>query len=177
MNGNAVWVASVEDLQPYTIPTLSKTKISHYLSYPIGVSAVSEALRSAAQLPEMKLHFYFWFDHGLRVGHYELLRVEYLNDATPAEEYPTRRLYTSISVHPNTVGKSLSSRYHESFATKSSATSSNLRFPRLLVGFFFSNRAELVQPGSDKLTSFYDEKTGEFQTRPLTQLEPLRSSS
>jgi hypothetical protein len=50
----------VEDLQPYTNPTLSKTKISRYFSYPIGVAAVCEALRSAAAMPELKLHFYFW---------------------------------------------------------------------------------------------------------------------
>jgi hypothetical protein len=48
----------VEDVQPYTIPTLSKAKISHHLSYPVGATAISLALASAAQLPELKLHFY-----------------------------------------------------------------------------------------------------------------------
>jgi hypothetical protein len=76
----------VEDVQPYIIPTLSRAKISHHLSYPIGAAAVSTALTSVAQLPDLKLHFYFGFDHALRSGHYEFLRVEYLNNALPAHE-------------------------------------------------------------------------------------------
>jgi len=83
----------VEDVQPYTVPTASKAKISHHLSYPIGAEAVSLALASAAQSPELKLRFYFWSDLWLRSGHYEFLRVEYLNNATPAEEFPMLRLH------------------------------------------------------------------------------------
>ena len=83
----------MEDIQPYTIPTLSKAKISHLLSYPVGAGAVSTALASVAHLAELKLHFYFQFDNALRRGHYEFLRVEYLNDATPAEQWPIWRLY------------------------------------------------------------------------------------
>jgi hypothetical protein len=36
MNGSVGMGCSCEDLQQYIIPTLSKTKISHHLSYPIG---------------------------------------------------------------------------------------------------------------------------------------------
>lgn len=52
----------MEDVQQVTIPTLSKAKISHMLSYPIGARDVSTALSSAVQLPELKLHFYSGFD-------------------------------------------------------------------------------------------------------------------
>jgi hypothetical protein len=83
----------VEDVQPYIIPTLSRAKISHHLSYPVGAAAVSMALASAKQLPDVKLHFYFWSDLWLRNGHYEFFRVEYLNNATPAEEWPISSLF------------------------------------------------------------------------------------
>jgi hypothetical protein len=45
------------------------------------------------------------------------------------------------------------------------------------IASWLSDRAELAQRGSDMLTFFYDEKTGQFESRPLTRLEPLRSSS
>ena len=83
----------MEDVQPYIIPTFSRAKISHHLSYPIGAAAVSMALASTVQLPDLKLHFYFWSDLWLRNGHYEFFRVEYLKNATPLEEWPISCLY------------------------------------------------------------------------------------
>lgn len=162
----------MEDLQPYIIPTLSKTKISHHLSYPIGASAISEVLRSAAQLPELKLHFYFWSDHGLRCGHYEFLRVEYLNNATPAEEYPIGHLYKRppqyrweivVQPVPRVIRHEIKRYILESAFAE--------------IAKWLSDRTELAQQGSDMLTFFYDEKNGQFESRPLTRLEPLRSSS
>jgi len=84
----------VEAVQPYIIPTLSRAKISRHLSYPIGAADVSMALALVTQLPELKLHFYFWSDNSLRRGHYEFLRVEYLNNALPAaDDWPIWHLY------------------------------------------------------------------------------------
>jgi hypothetical protein len=161
----------MEDLQQYIIPTLSKTNISHHLSYAIGASAVSEALHSAPQLAELKLQFYFWSDHGLRRGHYEFLRVEYLNNVTPAEEYPIQRLFKRpaqyrweivIQPVPRVIRHQIKRYILESALPE--------------IAKWLSDRAELAQQGSDILTFFYDEETGEFQIRPLTRLEPLRSS-
>jgi hypothetical protein len=159
----------VEDVQLYTIPTASKAKISHHLSYPIGAEAVSLAVASAVQLPELRLHFYFSSDLWLRRGHYEFLRVEYLNNATPAEEFPVFRLYPrppqcrwEIVVQP--VPRLVRHRVKQYILESA--------LPEIASWLF--DRAELAQQGSDILTFFYDEKLEEFQTHPVTSLEPLR---
>jgi hypothetical protein len=86
-------MSAMEDVQPLLIPTLSKTKISRHLSYPVGAEKVSSALASCVQFPLLKLHFYFRFDNSLRRGEYEFLRVEYLDNVRPAQEWPIDTLY------------------------------------------------------------------------------------
>jgi hypothetical protein len=95
----------VEAVQPYIIPTLSKSKISHHLSYPVGAAAVSIALASVAQLPEVKLHFYFWSDNSLRRGHTNFLEWSILTTLCPQQQIG--RFGSSTAVRLNTVGKSL----------------------------------------------------------------------
>jgi hypothetical protein len=166
-----VWVANLEDLQPYIIPTLSKAKISHVFSYPIGASALSEVLRSTAQFGKLKVHFYFWSELWLRDGHYEFLRVEYLNNATPAEQYPIVRLHQRppqyrweiiVQPMPRIIRHEIKRYILESAIPE--------------IASWLSDRAELAQQDSDMLTFLYDEKIGQFESRPLTRLEPLRSS-
>jgi hypothetical protein len=161
----------VEDVQPYIVPTASKAKISHHLSYPVGAEAVSLALASAVQLPELKLRFYSRYDLWLRSGHYEFLRVEYLNNARPAQEFPILWLHGrppqyrwEIVVQP--VPRLVRHRIKQ-YILESAL--------REISGWLF-DRAKLAQQGSDILAFFYDEKVEEFQTRPLTRLEPLRRS-
>ena len=159
----------MDAVQPFIIPTLSKAKISHHLSYPIGAAVVSSALASVAQLQELKLHFYFWTDQWLRWGHYEFFRVEYLNNASPAEEWPISHLYKrpsqyrwEIIVQP--VPRVSRHRINEYIL--------DTALPQ--VGSWLSDRTELSQQGSDMLTFFFDEKAEEFKSRSLTRLEPLR---
>jgi hypothetical protein len=158
----------VEDVQPYIIPTLSKAKISHHLSYPIGAAAVSMALGSVAQLPELKLHFYFQFDSALRRGHYEFLRVEYLNNASPAEQWPIWHLHRRPQYCWEVVVQPVPrvNRHRINSYILESALSQ--------VCDWLSERTGLSQQGSDMLTFFYDEKAEKFESRPLTRLEPLR---
>jgi hypothetical protein len=159
----------VEDVKPYIIPTLSKAKISHHLSYPIGAAAVSRALATAAQLPKLKLHFYFRFDNALRWGRYEFVRVEYLNNARPAEEWPILHLYSrppqyrwEVIVQPvPRVNRHRINTYILESALPD-------------IGNWLSERIELSQQGSDILAFFYDEKSEEFESRRSTRLEPLR---
>jgi hypothetical protein len=159
----------MEDVQPSIIPTLSRAKISHDLSYPIGAEAVSLALGSTVQLPLLSLHFYFWSSSWLRRGHYEFLRVEYLNNATPAENWPIWHLYQrppqhrwEIVVQP--VPRSVRHRIKQYILDSA--------LPQ--IAGWLSDRAQLTQQGNDMLTFFYDEQTEEFAARPLTKLEPLR---
>jgi hypothetical protein len=83
----------MEDTERITIPTLSRTRLGRNFSYPIGAERISSALASVPHVADLKLQFYFWSDQRLRWGHYEFLRVEYLNNVRPAEEWPISSLY------------------------------------------------------------------------------------
>jgi hypothetical protein len=48
--------------QRFMIPTASRAKISHKLSYPFGAERVSVVLASVPQHAEVRLHFYSGFD-------------------------------------------------------------------------------------------------------------------
>jgi hypothetical protein len=159
----------MEEIRQFIIPTLWRAKISRNFSYPIGAKLVSEALASTVQLPELKLHFYSGFGIGLRSGHYEFLRVEYLNNARPAEKWPISNLYGrppqwqwEIVVQP--VPRVLRHRIKQYI----------LKTALPQITHWLGERTRLNQQGSDILAFFYDEKTEEFTPRPLIHLEPLR---
>src|SRR6266576_1547831 len=139
----------MEDVQPFIIPTLSRAKISHHLSYPIGAAAVSLALGSTVQLPELKPHFYFWTDIWLRGGNYEFLRVEYLNNATPAENWPISGLYKRPPQYRWEIVVQPVPRFVR-HPIKQYILSSAL--PQ--IADWLSGRAQLAQRGSDMLTFF-----------------------
>jgi hypothetical protein len=160
----------VEDAQQIIILTLSRTKISRNLSYPVGAEQISLALASTAQLPEIKLHFYSSkFTIGLRRGHFEFLRVEYLNNARPAEKWPVTSLFGrpvqsrwEIVVQP--VPRTLRHRIKQ-YIIKSALSQ---------IANWLGERKSLDQQGSDVLAFFYDEKSEEFIPLQLTHLEPSR---
>lgn len=131
---------------------------------------MSAALSCAVQLPELRLHFYSGFDIGLRSGHYEFLRVEYLKNATSASEWPIAHLYQrppqfrwEIIVQP--VPRLLRNRIKQYIL--------NSALPQ--IAQWLAERAELFQQGNDMLTFFYDEKMEDFVLRRLTRLEPTRT--
>jgi hypothetical protein len=160
----------MEDVQQVIIPTLSKAKISHHLSYPIGAKHISLALAATPQLPMLKLHFYSGFNHGLRRGRYEFLRVEYLNQATSSDKWPISSLYQrppqyrwEIVVQP--VPRILRHKIRQYIV--------NSALPQ--IAQWLVERTQLAQRGNDILAFFYDEKTDEFTAPQLTHLEPLQS--
>jgi len=159
---------TMQDVQPYIIPTLSRAKISHHLSYPIGAAAISSALASTTQLAELKLHFYFWSDLWLRSGHYEFLRVEYLNNAQPAKEWPISDLHQRPAQYRWEIVVQPVPRVNRHRVNKYVLESA---LPE--IRSWLSERAGLSHRGSDLLTFFYDEKAEKFESRPLTRLEPL----
>jgi len=123
----------MEDVRQIIIPTLSRTKISRNLSFPIGAEHISLALASTAQLSEIKLHFYSSkFNIGLRSGQYEFLRVEYLNNARPRRT--SGPLPTSTAVHRSANGRSSCSPFRELPAIGSRSTSSIRRSHTLRTG-------------------------------------------
>jgi len=159
----------VELEQQFVIPTASRVKISQKLSYPVGAESISAALTSVPQLTEIRLHFYSWSDHGLRRGHYEFLRVEYLNNARALHEWPIWSLYKrhaqgrwEIVVQP--VPRTIRHRVKQYIAVSA--------LPQ--VARWLTERKEMTQRGGDILAFFYDEKSEDFVVRQLTRLEPLR---
>jgi hypothetical protein len=163
------WAVQMEDTPQIIIPTLSKARISRHLSYPVGAEHISAALASAVQLPELKLRFYSGFDIGLRRGHYEFLRVEYLNNAVPAQSWPISILYKRPPQHrweivvqpvPRVFRHRIKQHILDSALTQ--------------ILSWLNERAGLSQVGSDILAFFFDEKTEEFEPRTLSQLEPFR---
>ena len=155
--------------QQFVIPTASRVKISNKLSYPVGAESISLALASVPQLAEIRLHFYSGFDVQLRSGHYEFLRVEYLNSVRPLQEWPIATLYKrpvqgrwEIVVQP--VPRLV--RHHVKQYILDSALTQ--------IAHWLVERNELVQRGGDILAFFYDQKSQDFVVRHLTRLEPLR---
>ena len=158
----------MEEIERIIIPTLSRAKISRNLSYPIGAKDISRAVASAVQLPELKLAFYPP-DVRLRGAHYEFLRVEYLNNSRPVQEWPISDLFGrppewrwGIVVHP--VPRVLRHRINQYIVEAALAQ----------IAHWLEERTELAQQGNDVLAFFYDETTEEFLPRQLTRLEPLR---
>ena len=155
--------------QQFVIPTASRAKISHKLSYPVGAERISAVLASVPQLAELRVHFYSGFDIQLRSRHYEFLRVEYLNNARPSQEWPISDLYKrpeqgrwDIVVQP--VPRTRRHRIKKYVLDSALAQ----------IAQWLAQRKEFAQRGNDILAFFYDEKGEEFVVRHLTRLEPLR---
>jgi len=155
--------------QQFVIPTASRVKISQKLSYPAGAESITIALASVPQLTEIRLHFYSWSDRGVRHGHYEFLRVEYLNDARSLEKWPIQSLYKrptqgrwEIVVQP--VSRTVRHRVKQYIADSGLAQ----------IAQWLTERKEMAQRGGDILAFFYDKKSEDFVVRQLTRLEPLR---
>jgi hypothetical protein len=152
------------------IPTLSKSKIAHHLSYPIGAECISEALSAAPQLHSVKLHYYsYWFDRSLRKHHYEFLRVEYLLNRKQVKYDPMLSL---LHRPPQSQWEIVVQPVRRICRHPIKQYILDSALPR--IGQWLIDRAELSQQGSDILAFFYDEPTGEFTSRQLTRLEPLR---
>ncbi len=160
----------MEDVQPTLIPTLSKAKISRRLSYPIGATEISVTLRGSEQFAALKLHFYSGFDHGLRRSHYEFLRIEYLHNSLPSEQWPISRL---CKRPPQYRWEIVVQPVPRVFRHRIKRHIMEVALPK--IEDWLKERAHLVQRGSDILAFFYDEKSEELVPRTLTHLEPLRA--
>ena len=137
--------------QQLVIPTASRVKISRKLSYPVGAESISLALASVPQRAEIRLHFYSGFDIQLRNGHYDFLRVEYLNGIVPLQDWPIAALFKppvqgrwEIVVQP--VPRSIRRRIKQ-YILDSALTQ---------IAQWFVQRGELTQRGGDILAFFYD---------------------
>jgi hypothetical protein len=158
----------MEEQKPFVIPTMSKAKISHLLSYPVGAEMVTRALDGVPQMNQLALQFYHWTDNALRRGNYEFLRVEYLKGVAPAEEYPIflyRRpplvqYQWEILVQPVPRIKRHNIRTY--IGETALAAIKN----------WLMERAELKARGSTVLAFFFDEEKDEITMHQIERLEP-----
>ena len=159
-------MVAVEDTQSIIIPTRSKAKISHELSYPIGAERISVALASVAQLPALVLHFRGdWYDR-LRFGRYPYLRVVYSRIPKPInpESASGIPLFNEWEIIVKPVRRSSRHKIQQHMLTAA--------LPQ--VEEWLRQRADLMQPGNDILTFFYDEDSDIFSEERETRLQPIR---
>jgi len=159
----------LEDVELIVIPTVSKAKISHNLSYPVGAETISKSLQDIPQISLLRLHLYFWSDNHLRRGKYEFLRVEYLSGVTPPEHYPVTPLYKRALQYQWEIVVQAVPRVHR-HQIKTYIVDSALAE----VKKWLAQRGDLVQNGSDILAFFHDEKLDKFETYRVSHLKPVR---
>jgi hypothetical protein len=73
----------MEDVKAIIIPTGTKAKISHELSFPIGAEKISMALASTKQLPLLVLRFRSDYYYRVRFSEYPFLHVAYSGTKKP----------------------------------------------------------------------------------------------
>ena len=156
------------------IPTLSKSKISRLLSYPIGAELLSQALRQIPQFQFLKLHFYAAMGNGLqdcRLGGktiYEFLRVEYLNSSAVAEKYPIRPLYSRPPQYRWEIIILPVPRVHRHAVNRHIV---EVVLPK--VERWLCKRASQISVGSEVLSFFYDPEEDAVSTEEVSRMEPL----
>src|ERR1700722_6223772 len=161
----------MEEIRRSVIPTLSRTRISRHLSYPIGAEVISEALTTVPQFAQLQLLFYSSkFHTPLRSKEYEFVRIQYLNNAKSGERWPIANLW----------GRPLQSRWE--IAVQPVPRVLRHRIKRYILDSalpqmrdWLVERAQLLQQGSELLAFFYNEKTEECVPRHVANLEPLRN--
>ena len=158
----------MEDVKTAIIPTRTKAKISHELSFPIGAERISVALAAATQLPQLVLHFRPDYFNGVRCGRYPFLRVQYSRAEKPIDFIPpsVASLFNEWQIVVWPVPRVFRHRIQQYIL--------DLALPQIKQ--WLDQRVNLAQPGSESLTFLFDEKKEEFVPEQLVRLQPMRES-
>jgi hypothetical protein len=159
----------MEDAKQIMIPTRSKAKISHLLSFPIGAERISTVLAGTPQITRLVLHFNPDSWGNVRSGRYPCIRVRHSSRrAAMAEQFV------------NSAGVSLFNEWEVSiFPVPKIHRHSiqqyiiNTALPE--VNEWLCKHAVLEQPGEYSLTFSFDERKSEFTAESEMQLHPLRA--
>ena len=155
----------MEASRPFIIPTRSKGRISHELSFPLGAERLSAALASVPQLSDLVLHFQSdWYDR-LRFARYPYLSVAYARKSRTVNPVASGiPLFNVWEIMVKPVRRSSRHTIQQHLLT--------VALPQ--VEQWLQRRRGLAQPGTDRLTFFYDEDSEIFSEESETHLEPLR---
>jgi hypothetical protein len=156
----------MEDVKTVIIPTRTKAKVSHELSFPIGAERISMALASVMQLPQLVLHFRSDRWNQVRFGHYPFLSVtysgkEWTNNPVDSSGIP---LFNRWEIEVNPVPRILRHRIQQYILDSA--------LPQIRQ--WLDQRADLAHEGSDTLDFFFDEEKEEFVPKLLARPQPLR---
>jgi hypothetical protein len=158
----------MEDVKLVIIPTRTKAKISHELSFPIGAERISVSLATAAQFPRLVLHFKQDYFNGVRFGHYPFLRAKYdgrakVNNLGGNPDIPLFNEW-EITVWP--VPRVLRHRIQRYIVDSA--------LPQIRQ--WLDQRVHLAGPGDDTLTFLFDEKKEEFIPEHRAHPQPMREN-
>jgi hypothetical protein len=151
----------------YVIPTRTKSKIAHTLSWPVGTEQISRAIASASQLNELVLHFRDGFreEEKRRCGIYRPISVSYMaNPKASASSVDGIPLFNRWEIHVGPVPRTLRHKAQEFL--KSSALPA--------IQDWLNGRSNLEMEGAEHLTFFYDDKKEQFYSVTDERLIPLR---
>jgi hypothetical protein len=156
----------MEDVKTVIIPTRTKEKISHELSFPIGAERISIALASAPQLPELVLHFRSDRWYQVRLGHYPILSVRYSgkNWAYNPVTFSGIPLFNKWEIEVNPVPRPFRHRIQQYILESA--------LPQIRQ--WLDQRADLAHEGTDTFGFFFDEGKEEFVPNLLARPQPLR---
>ena len=159
----------MEEVKQIMIPTRSKAKISHLLSFPIGAERISKALADTPQIAELLLHFQSDRWGHVRTGRYPCIRVQHSSrHAEMAERFPDSAgvplfnewevsVYPVPKIHRHTVQQHIV----------------NIALPQ--INEWLRRRADLQQPGEHSLTFRFEELKNDFKSESEMQPNPLRA--
>lgn len=153
----------------YFIPTRSKSKIAHTLSWPVGAGEISSVMASVGQFSELVLHFREGFreDISRRQGIYRLIGVTYVANPLRINSDPTDGvpLFNRWELIVGPVPRTLRHKLHELILSSA--------LPQ--IRDWLDERSNLNLSGSDHLRFFYREQGEQFYSEGDQRLEPVRT--
>jgi len=159
----------VEEVKEIMIPTRSKAKISHLLSFPVGAERISKALADTPQIAKLFLHFQSDRWGHVRTGRYPCIRVQHSSrHAEMAERSKDSAgvplfnewevsIYPVPKIHRHTIQQLIV----------------NIALPQ--INEWLRTRAELQQPGEQSLIFHFEELKNELTSESEMQLNPSRA--
>jgi hypothetical protein len=158
----------MEDVKAIVIPTGTKAKISHELSFPIGAEKISMALASTKQLPLLVLHFRADYYYRVRFGHYPFLRVAYSGAKKAISPLSANGipLFNEWEIAVMPVPRVFRHRIQQYIL--------NVALPQ--VKQWLDERVHLTHEGNDMLTFFFNEEKEEFVPEQSSHPQPIRET-
>ena len=156
----------MEEVKMVIIPTRSKRKISHELSFPIGAEQISIALAAVEQLPELVLDFSSDYFNRVRSGHYPFLRVMHSGGEKPVNPISGVPLVSEWEIAVWPVPRVLRHRIRQYIL--------DTGLPQIRQ--WLDQRVHLAHSGNESLIFFFDETKEEFVLEQDARVQPIREA-